>query len=69
MKASVFIAISSATTAALCSGVAGFVFAPTLAVKVRENSGITAVLECCLAVDGLDSTETHAMLDLSLIHI
>lgn len=37
MKASMFIATASATTAALCSGATGFVFAPTLAVKVREN--------------------------------
>eukprot|EP00904_Undaria_pinnatifida_P011098 jgi/Undpi1/7118/HiC_scaffold_22.g09592.m1 len=33
MKASVFIATASATAVALCSGAAGFVFAPTLAVK------------------------------------
>lgn len=37
MKASVFIATASAATAALCSVATGFVFAPTLAVKVREN--------------------------------
>lgn len=53
MKASVFIATASATAAALCSGATGFVVAPTLAVKVRGNSGIALLLEGCLAVDGL----------------
>lgn len=36
MKAALFVAIASASAVALCSGVAGFVCAPSLAVKVRK---------------------------------
>ena len=62
-----FIAIASSTAAVLCSGAAGFVFAPTFAVKVRENK-LRALLSWSVASLLMAPTRrTHAMPDVCLL--